>query len=173
MVADQGNNRSDNSRTGDPAGNVTTATPLAALNRSIRDEHSVLPRQTCAYDAMLDFLHYRLPPYLSEEERQLPATRLRDEHLTQPFLADHERLRADVDNIEGSRIRRLLNLATGTLVDRLDHHVRREPNWIRGAAGMTPEIDNLRDWALPLLIGDKIDLEALPPITGTAGAGAG
>lgn len=82
---------------------------------------------TPAYDAMLEFLHHRLLPYLRDEERRLPPSTLRDEHMTRLLLTDHERLRADVDNIESSRTRRLLALASGVLVDR---HVRREGRWV-------------------------------------------
>lgn len=142
------------------------------------DEHSVLLWQTCAYaedltdaaqsgqrltpafDAMLGFLHYRLLPYLSDEERQLPPTKLRDEHMTGLLLLDHERLRADVHNVEASRTRRLLTLACGVLVDRLDHHVRREEHWVTDpTAGGSADVD---EWALPLLLSDDIDLAALP-----------
>lgn len=144
----------------------------------LADEHSVLLWQTAAYaddltdavrsdrpltpayDAMLEFLHYRLLPYLADEERQLPATRLRDEHMTRLVRSDHERLRDDIDNIEGSRTRRLLTLATEVLVDRLDRHVQREETWVDDPAGGTaPDIDN---WVLPLLFDGEIDVDALP-----------
>ena len=39
-------------------------------------------RLTPAYDALLTFLHYRLLPYLAEEERELTGGRLRDHHMT-------------------------------------------------------------------------------------------
>jgi len=120
-------------------------------------------RLTPAYDATLAFLHYRLLPYLAEEERELAGGRLRDNHMTRLVLADHSRLRSDADNIERSRSRELVRLTTVTLVDRLDHHVRREATWIREAAGMNSAGDCPRDWALPLVIGDTIDLDALPP----------
>ena len=146
----------------------------------ISDEHSVLLWQTCAYaddlgdavrtgrrltpahDAMLEFLHYRLLPYLTNEERQLVPHRLRDDHLLQLLAADHERLRADVDNIESSRTRRLLALAAAALVDRLDRHARREESWLADPLGDPLQAD-VQDWALPLLFADVIDLDALPP----------
>lgn len=155
-------------------------TALMTSAAPIRDEHSVLLWQTCAYaedlrdaaesgrrlapayDAMLDFLHYRLLPYLTNEERQVPAARLRDDHLLRLLVADHDRLRADVDNIESSRTRRLLTLAGDALVARLDRHVRREESWLTDPAG-DPTRAELQDWALPLLFGDVIDLDALPP----------
>jgi uncharacterized protein (DUF2249 family) len=150
-----------------------TADVLAPVD----DEHSVLLWQTCAYaddlsdaarsgrrltpayDAMLEFLHYRLLPYLRDEERDLPPARLRDDHMLQLLLTDHDRLRADVDNIESSRTRRVLTLATDAFVDRLDRHVRREDAWIRPADTAVPDIES---WALPLLLDDQIDVDALP-----------
>lgn len=144
---------------------------------TIDDEHSVLLWQTCAYaddlseaarsgrrltpayDTMLEFLHYRLLPYLSAEERQLPSVRLRDDHMLRLLVSDHERLRADVDNLESSRTRRVLCLATDALVDRLDRHARREETWIRSRGAGTPDIEA---WALPLLLDDCIDVDALP-----------
>lgn len=158
-----------------------TAMPVTMTSTApISDEHSVLLWQTCAYtddlrdaagsgrrltpayDAMLEFLHYRLLPYLTNEERQIPAARLRDGHLLRLLVVDHDRLRADVDNIESSRTRRLLALAGDALVDRLDRHLRREESWLTDPAG-DPTQAALQDWALPLLIGDVIDLDALPP----------
>jgi uncharacterized protein (DUF2249 family) len=145
----------------------------------ISDEHSVLLWQTCAYvdglrdaarsggrltpayDAMLEFLHYRLLPYLNNEERQIPATRLRDDHLLRLLVADHERLRADVDNIESSRTKRLLALAGDALVEHLERHVRREESWLTDPSG-DPTRAEPQDWALPLLFSDSIDLDALP-----------
>ncbi|HET7311169.1 MAG TPA: DUF2249 domain-containing protein [Mycobacteriales bacterium] len=150
-----------------------TASVLAPVD----DEHSVLLWQTCAYaddlvdavrsgqgltpayDAMLEFLHYRLLPYLRDEERNLPPARLRDDHMMQLLLSDHDRLRADVDNIESSRTRRVLTLATDAFVDRLDRHVRREEAWIRPADTAAPDMES---WALPLLLDDQIDVDALP-----------
>ncbi len=154
---------------------TTTLAPEPALS----DDHSVLLWQTCAYaddltdavregrrlvqahDAMLEFLHYRLLPYLGEEERQLPPERLRDEHMRWLLIADHDRLRDDVDTLETSRTRQLLTLATQALVHRLDRHVHREQVWVAEPAGarsgpVVPE------WALPLLLTDPIALDALP-----------
>lgn len=145
----------------------------------MNDEHSVLLWQTCAYvddlgdavrsgrqltpayDAMLEFLHYRLLPYLTIEERQLPADRLRDDHMLQLLVSDHDRLRADVDNIESSRTRLLIRLAATALVDRLDRHVRREETWVTDPIG-DPDDADLQNWALPLLLGNVVDLDALP-----------
>ena len=149
----------------------------ARLLAPVDDEHSVLLWQTCAYaddlgdaarsgqgltaayDAMLEFFHYRLLPYLRDEERNLPPARLRDDHMMQLLLSDHERLRADVDNIESSRTRRVLTLATDAFVDRLDRHVRREEAWLRPADAGVPDIEG---WALPLLLDDQVDVDALP-----------
>lgn len=153
-----------------------TAAPAAP----ILDEHSVLLWQTCAYaddltdaarsmqplgdayDAMLEFLHYRLLPYLTEEERRLPETRLRDERMRGLLLADHERLRDDVGNLEGSHTRRRLALTADALVDRLDRHVGREETWVadHGPEPAT-EVDQ-QGWALSLLFAGDIDLDALP-----------
>jgi uncharacterized protein (DUF2249 family) len=145
----------------------------------IRDEHSVLLWQTCAYadevsdaalsrrrltpvhDEMLQFLHYRLLPYLTNEERQLAPGCLRDEHMLRLLRADHERLRADVENVESSRTRRLLALAASVLVDRLDRHMRREECWLAVPLG-APRVPDVQDWALPLLFSEVIDLDALP-----------
>lgn len=145
----------------------------------ISDEHSVLLWQTCAYaddlsaaigsgrpmapayDGMLEFLHYRLLPYLANEERQIPAARLRDGHFLRLLVSDHERLRADVENIESSRTKRLVSLAAGVLVSRLDRHVRREESWLSDPVG-DPTQAELENWALPLLFGDVVDLDALP-----------
>jgi uncharacterized protein (DUF2249 family) len=145
------------------------------------DEHSVLLWQTCAYaddlrdasrtgrrlapahDAMLEFLHYRLLPYLTDEERRLSRDRLRDDHLLETLVADHERLRADVDNVEWSRTRRLVALAAAALDDRLDRHVRREESWLASSLDDAGQAD-VADWALPLLVGDLVDLDALPAV---------
>ncbi|HVA59030.1 MAG TPA: DUF2249 domain-containing protein [Mycobacteriales bacterium] len=158
------------------------ADPLTSLRRSangptLADEHSLLVWQTCAYadeladavgsaprftpavDAMLGFCHYRLLPYLADEERRLTAADLRDSRMWQLLVADHTRLRADVENLESTRARQLLPLAASTLVGRLDRHAHREQGWVVDSA---PAADDEEDWAIPLLLGDEIDLGALP-----------
>lgn len=153
---------------------------VRAASGPILDEHSVLLWQTCAYaddlsdaarsghpltgpyDAMLEFLHYRLLPYLTEEERRLPKTRLRDERMRRLLLTDHERLRDDVDNIEGSRTRRLLALTADALVNRLDRHVSREETWVADHGPEPATEEDQQSWALPLLFADDIDLDSLP-----------
>jgi len=158
---------------------MTTLTHAAPAGPLV-DEHSVLLWQTCAYaedlsdvaqsgqrvtsafDAMLGFLHYRLLPYLHDEERQLPPSKLRDEHMTRLLIADHARLRADVDNVESSRTRRLLTLASGVLVDRLDHHIRREERWVADPTAGATDSAGTEAWAVPLLLTDDIDVDALP-----------
>jgi hypothetical protein len=119
----------------------------------IADEHDLLLWQACAYaddleaastadrlgpahDAMVGFLHDRLLPYLGAEELRLTPNRLRDDHMFALLLTDHDRLRADVENVATSRTRRLVTLAAAALVDRLDRHMRREQAWIR-ASGAT------------------------------------
>ena len=119
-------------------------------------------RVTPAYDAMLEFLHYGLLAYLSKEERQFPPSRLRDPHLHRLLLTDHERLRDDVDNIEGARTHRLLTLASDALVNRLDRHIRREETWIRDLSSGEVTDADLDDWAFPLLLSDNIVLDNLP-----------
>lgn len=146
---------------------------------SLTEDHSVLLWQVCAYaddlidaahagrrltpahDAMLAFLHYRVLPYLVSEERRFPAMRLRDARMRSLLLTDHDRLRADVDNIECSRTRQLLALASGSFVNRLDRHIRREQKWIKRTPAYEEVVD-AEDWALPLLLEDDIDLDALP-----------
>jgi hypothetical protein len=116
---------------------------------ALSDEHSVLLWQACAYAdeltaaargdgsmtlpylAMVDFVHQRLLPYLREEERNLPPTHLRDEHMAPLLRSDHARLRADAANIESTRTRQAVALAAEALVDHLDRHVRREETWMR------------------------------------------
>ncbi len=147
----------------------------------IADEHSVLLWQTCAYadelietadshrrlaptyDAMLGFLHHRLLPYLVGEESRLGETALRDAHLAHTLLADHDRLRDDVENVEASRTRRLLSLAAAALVERLGRHVQREESWVTDATAHEPaRPTDLASWALPLLLDDDIEIDALP-----------
>ena len=78
---------------------------------------------------MLDFLHVRLVPYLANEERQL-MDRVRDERMKPLLVADHDRLRAAVHNIESSSTRRLVGIAAAAVVDQLDRHVEREVSWV-------------------------------------------
>ena len=144
---------------------MTTAEP------NLADEHSVLLWQTCSYadalvtaatsggplgtpyDAMLGFLHYRLLPYLSSEERALlPSERA--------LIGDHNRIRGDVEDLDLARTRRTLATTSAALVRRLDEHVQREDALgVTGPGGGRPPAA----WALPLLLTDEIDLTALPP----------
>jgi uncharacterized protein (DUF2249 family) len=160
-----------------------TIAPAHPDVQTLSDEHSVLLWQTCSYaddlidavhtgrpvahahDAMLEFAHYRLLPYLTDEERQLPATRLRDDHLSQLLLDDHARIRLGVDNVEGGRTRQLLALAADGLVERLDRHIRREETWVTADA-TAPSGPDAQNWALPLLLTDEIDIDAIPDEAG-------
>ena len=149
---------------------------LSVLDPSAPDEHSVLLWQTCAYaddlvvaatsggplgtryDAMLEFLHYRLLPFLGAEEAALHPTA----HDAVRQIEDHNRIRDDIDALDGARTRRSLAGASSALVRRLDQHVLREDGWTGSvtapARGAAPAA-----WALPLLLGDEIDLADLPP----------
>lgn len=146
---------------------------------TLSEEHSVLLWQTCAYadelidavknrrqrvgpahDAMLEFAHYRLLPYLADEEHCLPADQLRDSQLSQLLFDDHARIRRGVDNIEAARTRQLLAVAADGLVERLDRHLRREEAWVIDPTSPTrPAAD---DWAVPLLLCDEINIDTLP-----------
>jgi hypothetical protein len=112
---------------------------------SLPDEHGLLLWQTSAYvddlhgdgryqagrlAPLLGFLHERLVPYLAAEEARLLASGLRDRHLTRLLLADHERLRAHVENIERSRTAELAGMAATALLVRLERHTRREERWV-------------------------------------------
>lgn len=160
---------------------MTAVAAASTAPISIADAHSVLLWQAAAYaedladatrrsrhvarahDAMVGFLHYRLLPYLADEERELDPNQLRDEHLSRVLRSDHERLRADVDNVESSRTRRLLCLAADALIERLEHHMGREQTWVTAAArDLASEADREAEWALPLLLRDDIDLGTLP-----------
>jgi hypothetical protein len=128
---------------------ATLVAPPVVQNSAVMDEHSLLLWQTCAYaddltdalrdgrpftgsyQALIDFLHERLLPYLRDEEGRLPAARLRDDHLAPLIGSEHARLRADVSSIEDSRTLELLAMATERLVDRLERHVSREESWLR------------------------------------------
>ncbi|HVV77077.1 MAG TPA: hypothetical protein VHC43_13685 [Mycobacteriales bacterium] len=125
-----------------------TIAPVDFGAPTLSDDHSILLWQTCAYaddlaeaartgrpvthahDAILDFAHYRLLPYLAEEERCLAATQLRDNHMSRLLYEDHARIRRGVDNLEASRTRGLLALAADGLVECLDRHIRREEAWV-------------------------------------------
>jgi uncharacterized protein (DUF2249 family) len=138
------------------------------------DEHSVLLWQTCAYaddlvaaatargplgtsyDVMLEFLHQRLLPYLSAEERALPP----DARHGGRLLADHERIRDDVEDLGRAPTRRALAGASTALVRRLDQHVQREDVLAPPGPALDPPPAT---WAAPLLLGDEIDLADLPP----------
>jgi uncharacterized protein (DUF2249 family) len=156
---------------------TSAPTPLSPLV----DEHSVLLWQACAYadevaeaaqsgqelvpalHGMLAFLHYRLLPYLVAEESRLRPTRLRDTHMTDLLVMDHQRLRADVENLEAIRSRDLAGLAAQALVDRLDRHVQREESWVADAtAGAAGRVD-IEDWQLLLRMSDDIEVDSLPP----------
>jgi hypothetical protein len=115
------------------------------------DDHSVLVWQTCAYaeelgdaarsgarltppfDALLEFLRFRLLPYLRAEERQLTPPQLTDQDVRRLLLADHDRLRARVADLEAGRTRSMVVAACDGLVDGLDRHVRREERWLAAA----------------------------------------
>lgn len=149
---------------------VSTVDPI------VTDEHSVLLWQTCAYaddlvaaarsrgllgtqyDAMLAFLHYRLLPYLGAEESALPLA-ARD---AVRLIEDHNRIRGDIEALDHARTRRGLAGASTALVRRLDQHVQREDGWTGAATEPAPHTAPA-SWALPLLLGDEIDLADLPP----------
>jgi uncharacterized protein (DUF2249 family) len=132
-----------------------------AYAEDVTDAAQSRQRLSPALDAMVQFLHYRLLPYLSDEERQLRATELRDVHMTGLLVADHDRLRDDVYNVETSRTRPFLTLAVDALVERLERHVRREQRWATDPASGAGDAD-IAAWALPLLLGDEVDVDALP-----------
>jgi uncharacterized protein (DUF2249 family) len=159
-----------------------TATSAPTLVSPLVDEHSVLLWQACAYadevteaaqsgqafavapavHGMLAFLHYRLLPYLVAEESRLRPTRLRDTHMTALLVMDHQRLRADVENLEAIRSRDLAGLAAQTLVDRLDRHVQREECWVADATAGAGRVD-VEDWEQLLRMSDDIEVGSLPP----------
>lgn len=150
---------------------------------ALSDEHSILLWETCAYsdeliraadsgvgldaacNALLEFLHYRLLPYLCAEERRLCDSGLRDRALAHVLVADHDRIRAHVDTLAASRTPRLRVISSSALVDCLDRHVQREQSWVLDNAGavVTPvTAAPVHGWALPLVITDHVDLDALP-----------
>lgn len=176
----------------------------AATDSALRDEHSVLLWETCAYSdeliqavdagvgldaasgALLEFLHYRLLPYLCAEERRLCDSGLRDEAFADLLVADHDRIRHYVDTLAASRTSRLRAMSTRVLVECLDRHVQREQSWVldsdmaadpedgptltsgrpiatdAGAVVTPVAAAPVHGWALPLLLTDHVDLEALP-----------
>jgi uncharacterized protein (DUF2249 family) len=154
-------------------------TATAHPDLALAEEHTVLLWQTCAYadelveraqsphpltkavDRMLGFLHYRLLPYLRDEERDLPHGELRDDHLARVLLTDHDRIRAEVENVESARTRALVAMSTGSLVTRLDRHVQREETWVTDTHSHRPSVDT-GGWVAPLVLGDDIDLDVLP-----------
>lgn len=144
------------------------------------DEHSVLLWQVCAHadevtgaagsaedfapalHGMLTFLHYRLLPYLVAEESRLQPAQLRDEHLAELLIADHQRLRSRVENLESSRTPGLTGLAAIALANQLDRHLRREESWIVDAfTGVQSGVD-VDDWEVLLRFSDVIDVDSLP-----------
>lgn len=127
---------------------------MPGTGHALADDHTVLVWQTCAFaeevreaarsgqrvtpplDALLEFLQYRLLPYLREEERHLAPGGPGGEQLARLQLVDHDRLRAAAAELESSRTRQLLVAACDALVDGLDRHVRREERWlVDGTAG--------------------------------------
>jgi uncharacterized protein (DUF2249 family) len=125
-----------------------------------RTGHELIP----AFDSLLTFLHYRLLPYMAEEER-----RFRGEHLTpaehHQQLTDHNQIRDSVEVIEGAETEALSLLATAALVTRIDEHAQREQSWITGYGQRIQGIGDdeaFANWALPLLLTEDIDIEALP-----------
>jgi len=155
----------------------------------LSDEHSILLWETCAYsdaltqaadsgtgldaacDALLEFLHYRLLPYLCAEERRLCDSGLRDRALADLLVADHDRIRAHVDTLSASRTPRLRVISSRALVDCLDRHVQREQSWVLDidmaagsdvGTGVAEGRALVRGWALPLVLTDHVDLDALP-----------
>src|SRR4051794_1308260 len=121
--------------------------PSVTTAMSLSDEHSILLWETCAYsdelvrsadstvgidaasDALLEFLHYRLLPYLYAEERRLRDSGLRDRALADLLVADHDRIRAHVDTLAASRTPHLRVMSSRALVDCLERHVQREQSW--------------------------------------------
>jgi uncharacterized protein (DUF2249 family) len=156
---------------------------LADTDARLTDEHSVLLWQTCAYaddlvdnihsdgllitslETTLQFLHYGLLPYLRTEERQLAGAELGDAHLERLLVSEHDGIRAAVDSIGTSRTRQALSVATKSLIDRLDRHVQREDACVMESVGIVRSATAYReahDWALPLMLSDHVDLDALP-----------
>jgi uncharacterized protein (DUF2249 family) len=145
-----------------PSGRGTALHP--ALARRC-DEHSVLLWQTCAYAAdavdasreltapnaavrdLLRYLHYGLLPYLCREAK-----------------ADLTEIRADIDAVQASRSGPQTRRAIDTLIRDLERQLRHEHARSDPAAPQRPfaAVDELADWALPLLLTDDIDIDVLP-----------
>lgn len=163
----------------------TRTGPAVATSRAheaLSDEHTVLLWQICAYveeftnaaqtgrelipafDSLLTFLHYRLLPYLTAEERQLPGKQLTPEECDQQ-RADHNEIRDGVEAIEAAETEARSLIATATLVTRIDEHTRREQSWITDNGQRLQDVgddDALAHWAFPLLITDDVDVDTLP-----------
>lgn len=185
-----------------PSASASSGSSAAAI--ALSDEHSILLWETCAYSdelieaadsgagldaacrALLEFLHYRLLPYLCAEEQRLCDSGLRDGALAHVLVTDHDRIRAHVDTLAASRTPRLRVISSRALVACLDRHVQREQRWVldRDMAAGTEEgtavvagratatdagavvtpvaAAPVPGWALPLLLTDHVDLDALP-----------
>jgi uncharacterized protein (DUF2249 family) len=150
------------------------------------DEHSILLWQTCAYaenvvdqpraryptenalSQLLGFLRCRLLPYLNREAELLGNVGLRTDWVARALLADHPRIRADVNRINASRTGSQTQQAVEALVGSLDRHLQHQQAWfadpaVRQGVGYD---DEPASWALPLLLGDDIDVESLPAVGG-------
>jgi len=146
----------------------------------LADEQSVLLWRACAYaedvvaasesgrelrparESLLRFIHYELLPYLRFEEGEFADWAPRGGPYHERQLVDHDRIRSGADRVESSQQGPPLTVATRTLVDRLDRHIRSEQEW---APEPTPAFPGRpaepKGWVAPAL-GDWIDLEALP-----------
>ena len=160
--------------------NTMEIAPLRRSSPTLSDEHNVLLWQTCSYaddlieavcrsrplrvarEAMLEFAHHRLLPYLAQEERWLPPNRLRDDHLVKLLVEDHERIRRGVDNIEAGTTRQLLAFSADSLVERLDRHLRREQAWVSDDAPIPSH--PLLGWPPSLRPSDESNVDALPEV---------
>jgi uncharacterized protein (DUF2249 family) len=154
----------------------------------LHDEHCVLLWQTCAYaenvvdevraryppvnalSELLGFLHGRLLPYLNREAELFANVRLRTDWVARALLADHARIRADIECITASRTRSQTRQAVDALVGNLDRHLQHQQVWfadpaVHHIAGFD---DELPGWALPLLLGKDIDVDCLPATGGEA-----
>jgi uncharacterized protein (DUF2249 family) len=80
------------------------------------------------------------------------------------LISDHQRLRADVENLESSRTRSLTGIAAAALVTRLDRHVRREECWVEDACSGAKSGVDVEDWDLLMRLSDVIDVDSLPAV---------